>query len=149
MNILIREARSEDIPQIQVIRNSVKENTLSDPGLVTDRDCELFMSERGKGWVGEAEGQVVGFSIVDLKENNIWALFVHPDFENKKIGKKLHNIMLDWYFEQTKDKVWLGTSPQTRAENFYRKLGWREIGMHGKNEIKFEMTYENWKNKRI
>ncbi len=148
MNILIREARSEDIPQIQVIRNSVKENTLSDPGLVTDRDCELFMS-RGKGWVGEAEGQVVGFSIVDLKENNIWALFVHPDFENKKIGKKLHNIMLDWYFEQTKDKVWLGTSPQTRAENFYRKLGWREIGIHGKSEIKFEMTYENWKNKRI
>lgn len=145
MNIIIREARLEDIPKIQVIRNAVKENTLSDPGLVTDRDCELFMFERGKGWVGEAEGQMAGFSVVDLKEKNIWALFVHPDFENQRIGRRLHDTMLDWYFEQTKENVWLGTSPQTKAETFYRKSGWHEIGTHGKNEIKFEMTYENWK----
>jgi hypothetical protein len=83
MNIIIREAQPEDIPQIQIVRNSVKENTLSDPGLVTDKDCEEFLFERGKGWVGETENQIVGFSIIDLKENNIWALFVHPDFENK------------------------------------------------------------------
>lgn len=145
MNIIIREARPEDIPQIQIVRNSVKENMLSDPGLVTDNDCELFMFERGKGWVSEVNGKIVGFSIVDLKEHNIWALFIHPDFENRGIGRKLHHIMLDWYFEQTKENVWLGTSPHTRAETFYRKSGWQEIGMHGKNEIKFEMTFENWK----
>jgi GNAT superfamily N-acetyltransferase len=97
--------------------------------------------------VYEADGQIVGFSIVDMKENNIWALFVHPDFENNGIGRKLHNIMLDWYFERTRQEVWLGTSPRTRAESFYRKTGWKEIGLHGKSEIKFEMTYNNWKNK--
>lgn len=144
---MIREARLEDIPQIQIVRNSVKENTLSDPNLVTDKDCEEFLFERGKGWVYEADGQIVGFSIVDMKENNIWALFVHPDFENNGIGRKLHNIMLDWYFERTRQEVWLGTSPRTRAESFYRKTGWKEIGVHGKSEIKFEMTYNNWKNK--
>ncbi|AZA80122.1 N-acetyltransferase [Chryseobacterium sp. G0186] len=144
----IREARPEDISQIQIVRNSVKENTLSDPSLVTDRDCEEFLFERGKGWVCEADQILVGFSIVDLKENNIWALFLHPDFENKGIGSKLHDIMLDWYFEQKKDNVWLGTSPGTRAETFYRKSGWREVGNHGKGEIKFEMTYNNWKNKK-
>jgi len=52
--------------------------------------------------------------------------------------------MLDWYFEQTKTNVWLGTSPRTKAEIFYRKAGWTEIGTHGNREIKFEMTYENW-----
>ncbi|MGU3374981.1 GNAT family N-acetyltransferase [Chryseobacterium sp. M5A1_1a] len=145
MNIIFREARLEDIPQIQVVRNSVKENTLSDPNLVTDRDCEEFLFERGKGWVCEVDQKIVGFSIVDLKENNIWALFLHPDFENKGIGRKLHNIMLDWYFEQKKDNVWLGTSPGTRAEEFYRKSGWKEIGNHGKGEIKFEMTFKDWK----
>jgi GNAT superfamily N-acetyltransferase len=145
--MIIREASLEDIPQIQIVRNSVRENTLSDPGLVTDRDCELFMFERGKGWVCEIKCKVVGFSIVDLKEHNIWALFVHPDFENRGIGRKLHNIMLDWYFEHTEENVWLGTSPLTRAEEFYRKSGWQEIGKHGKNEIKFEMTCEGWKNK--
>lgn len=144
---MIREARLEDIPQIQKVRNSVKENTLSDPNLVTDKDCEEFLFERGKGWVYEIDDQIVGFSIVDLKEKNIWALFLDPGFEKQGIGRKLHDTMLDWYFEQTKETVWLGTSPKTRAENFYRKSGWKETGTHGKGEIKFEMTYNNWKNK--
>ncbi len=144
---MIREARSEDIPQIQIVRNSVKENTSSDPNLVTDKDCEEFLFERGKGWVYEIDNQIVGFSIVDLKEHNIWALFLDPGFEKQGIGRKLHNIMLDWYFEQTEETVWLGTSPNTRAENFYRKSGWKEVGVHGKGEIKFEMSYNNWKNK--
>lgn len=64
MNIIIREARPEDIPQIQIVRNSVKENTLSDPALVTDKDCEEFLFERGKGWVGEAVHQIVGFLLL-------------------------------------------------------------------------------------
>jgi len=146
--MIIREARVEDIPQIQVVRNSVKENTLSNPDLVTDKDCEGFITEKGKGWVCEIDGKITGFSIVDLKDNNIWALFVDPDFEKKGIGKKLHDIMLDWYFTQTKENVWLGTSPNTRAELFYRKSGWNEIGIHGKNEIKFEMNFENWTNNK-
>ena len=146
--MIIREARVEDIPKIQVVRNSVKENMLSNPDLVTDKDCEEFITVRGKGWICEIGGKITGFSIVDLKDNNIWALFVDPDFEKKGIGKKLHDIMLDWYFTQTNEKVWLGTSPNTRAELFYRKAGWNEIGIHAKNEIKFEMTFENWINKR-
>lgn len=148
MDILIREARLEDIPQIQIVRNAVKENILSDPSLVSDADCEEFLFERGKGWVSEAESRIVGFSIADLRENNIWALFVHPDFEDLGIGRKLHDIMLNWYFGQTKEKVWLGTSPNTRAEIFYRKSGWEESGTHGKGEIKFEMTYNNWKSRK-
>ncbi|MCD0473533.1 GNAT family N-acetyltransferase [Flavobacterium sp. EDS] len=142
--MIIREAKIEDIKQIQVVRNSVKENTLSDPRLVTDKDCEDFIITRGKGWVCEINNELVGFSIVDMNDNNIWALFLKPEFEKRGIGKQLHDIMLDWYFEQTKVSVWLGTSPKTRAELFYRKMGWTEIGKHGKGEIKFEMTYEAW-----
>ncbi len=52
--------------------------------------------------------------------------------------------MLNWYFDQDKENIWLGTSPNTRAEQFYRKLGWKEIGLHGQGEIKFEMTKESW-----
>ena len=145
--MLIREAKIEDIKQIQIVRNSVKENILSNPNLVTDKDCEEFLFERGKGWVCEIDNEIVGFSIVDLKENNIWALFLDPNFEKKGIGRKLHNIMLDWYFTQTKETVWLGTAFNTRAESFYRKSGWKEIGLHGNKEIKFEMTFENWTSK--
>ncbi|MCQ0113008.1 Ribosomal protein S18 acetylase RimI [Zhouia amylolytica] len=143
-----REANKADIKQIQIVRNSVAENTLSNPDLVTDDDCLDFITKRGKGWVCEIDNKIVGFSIVDLKEHNIWALFVHPFYSEKGIGRKLHDIMLDWYFNQTYQNVWLGTAPNTRAEMFYRKAGWTEVGTHGKGEIKFEMTFENWKGNR-
>lgn len=139
-----REATTADIPQLQIIRHSVKENILSDPGLVTDDLCALYLTERGKGWVCEVDGQVVGFAIVDLQEHNVWALFLLPEFEGQGIGKQLHNLLLNWYFQQTKEPIWLGTDPGTRAEQFYRRQGWRETGTHGGNEIKFEMRYDNW-----
>jgi GNAT superfamily N-acetyltransferase len=142
--MIFREATVDDIKQIQVVRNAVTENTLSNPDLVTDEDCAAFITVRGKGWVCEIDHQIVGFAIADLKENNIWALFLDPEFEGMGIGQKLHKIMLDWYFTQTKDKVWLGTAFNTRAEKFYRKAGWTEVGTHGTKEIKFEMTYSDW-----
>lgn len=46
------------------------------------------------------------------------------------------------------NNVWLGTLPKTRAETFYRKAGWKKIGTPGNREIKFEMTFLDWTNKR-
>jgi GNAT superfamily N-acetyltransferase len=142
--MIFREAIIADIAQIQIVRNAVKENTLSDPALVSNADCEEFMTVRGKGWVCEVEQQIVGFAIADLQDDNIWALFLLPEYEHKGIGQALQKIMLDWYFAQGKEKVWLGTAFDTRAENFYRKSGWKEIGTNGAKEIKFEMTKIEW-----
>lgn len=142
--MIYREAKTTDIPQIQIVRHTVKENTLSNPGLVTDADCEAFITQRGKGWVCEVDDEIVGFSIVDLQENNIWALFLRPKFEGKGIGKELHRLMMDWYFSQTKETVWLGTAPNTKAEKFYELQGWKHVGMVNKGEVKFEMSYEDW-----
>jgi GNAT superfamily N-acetyltransferase len=145
--MIIREARVEDIPQIQIVRNSVKENMLSDPRLVSNKDCEDYITERGKGWVCEIDKKIVGFSIVDLVDKNVWALFVQPGYDKKGIGKKLHDIMIDWYFGQTDETIWLGTAPGTRAEQFYRAAGWKEAGMHGK-EIRFELRKDEWMRER-
>lgn len=41
--MIFREATIQDIKQIQLVRNSVKENTLSDPNLVPDRDVEDYI----------------------------------------------------------------------------------------------------------
>ena len=79
--MIFRETQISDIGQMQVVRNSVKENMLSDPSLIPDKDVEEYITNRGKGWVCEIEGTIVGFAIADLIENNIWALFIHPDFE--------------------------------------------------------------------
>jgi len=144
-NMTFREAVITDIPQIQIVRHAVKENVLSNPALVTDADCEEFITRRGKGWVCENENVIVGFAIADLQDDNIWALFITPEHEGKGIGKKLQWMMLDWYFAQGKVNVWLGTSPNTRAESFYRKTGWKETGLRSNGEIKFEMSVDEWR----
>ncbi len=142
--MIFREATAEDISQIQVVRNAVKENRLSNPALVTDADCEEYITVRGKGWVCEIENTIVAFAIADFKEHNIWALFVHPDFDNRGIGKRLHNMMMNGYFSQTQEKVWLSTAPGTRAETFYRMQGWNDVGMTKGGEVKFEMSFSDW-----
>ena len=143
--MIFREALITDIPQIQVVRNAVTENTLSDPALVPDADVQDYITRRGRGWVCEINTQIVGFSIVSVIDNNVWALFVQPGYDKRGIGKRLHDDMMNWYFSQTNNTIWLSTSPGTRAEQFYRKAGWAETGIYGKREIKFEMSVEQWK----
>jgi len=41
-----------------------------------------------------------------------------------------------------------GYFAQYKSRAFYRKEGWKEVGTHGKGEIKFEMTYDDWKKRR-
>jgi hypothetical protein len=48
------------------------------------------------------------------------------------------------YFSQTTEKIWLGTEPNSKAETFYKNRGWTNVGMHGGDETKFEMTFEDW-----
>ena len=146
---IFREATIDDIPQMANVRLMVKENVLFNPELVPHKDYVEFITQRGKGWVCEMDKKVVGFSIVDMTDHNIWALFIEPKFEKKGIGRKLHNMMLDWYFQQTKTTVWLGTEPKSRAETFYNKTGWKAVGMHGQEEVKFEMSFEDWQTHRL
>lgn len=143
----IRDAKVNDIPQIQRVRNAVEENQLSDPSLVTDSDVADYITRRGKGWVYVENMEIVAFAIVSVADRNVWALFVEPGYDKKGIGRQLHDRMMDWYFGQTADVIWLSTTPGTRAESFYRKSGWQETGLYGKGEIRFEMTLEGWKNR--
>jgi len=142
--MLLREAQVADIEAMSVVRLAVKENVLSNPALVTYDDYVEYLTRRGRGWVAEVAGRIAGFAIVDLQDHNVWALFVHPDFEGQGLGRALHDTMLAWYFRQTQEPLWLGTAPGTRAEGFYRKAGWRDVGMYGK-EVKFEMAHQDWR----
>ena len=139
-----REALITDIPQLSAVRLAVKENVLSNPALVTQQDYVDYLSERGKGWVCEIDGQVVGFAIGDLVKNNVWALFVQPGFEGQGIGRELLILLLDWYYSNTNETIWLSTAPDTRAATFYRSFGWKEAGVQPNGELRFELTAEDW-----
>lgn len=142
--MLVREAQVTDISMMSEIRLAVKENVLSTPGLVTYDDYVEFLTRRGKGWVAEIAGRIVGFAIVDLQDDNIWALFVHPNFDRQGVGRALHDTMLNWYFSQKNEPLWLGTEPGTRAEVFYRKAGWQDMGVSANGEVKFAIGAGEW-----
>lgn len=146
--MIFREANKADIPQLMTIRFAVKENVLNTPGLVTDEICEEYITHRGKGWVCETADRIVGFAIVDMQDNSIWALFTHPGYEGTGVGKGLHDRMMNWYFSQTQTTVWLGTAPNTRAERFYTKAGWTSLGLRPNGEVKFEMSAADWANRK-
>jgi len=145
--MIFREATVDDIKEMHVVRMSVKENRLSNPSIVTEADYVNFLTVEGKGWLCESNSSILGLAIIDTQRNNIWGLFVHPDHEGKGIGRKLFDIMIDWHFNQKHHTLWLGTAPNTRAAEFYRKAGWKEIGLQENGEIKFELAYDDWKKK--
>jgi GNAT superfamily N-acetyltransferase len=140
----LRRAKTEDIAGMIAIRNSVTENKLSDPGLISSDDYKFLISWKGKGWICENEMKILGFGIIDYQESNVWALFVKPGFENSGIGSKLQHAMLLDYFETKKDPLTLSTEGGSRAESFYRKSGWIEIGKNKQGEIQFQLTYNMW-----
>jgi GNAT superfamily N-acetyltransferase len=113
--------------------------------MITPAEYDDFMTHRGNGWVCEIDNAIVGFAIVDLTDNNVWALFVQPGYEKKGIGKELQRLMINWYFNNTNKTIWLGTAPNSRAEEFYRQSGWSQTGVRPNGEVRFEMTADAWK----
>jgi len=82
-----------------------------------------MLDEHGCGWVYEVDGKVVGFGVADHSRRSIWALFVAPGFEGRGIGRALHDRMVRWLFERSREPLWLSTEPDTRAEQFYAARG--------------------------
>lgn len=141
---VIRVAKTNDIKQMHKVRLAVLENKLSNPDRITPAMYGKYLVDRGRGWVCESGEDVIGFAVADLENHNLWALFVLPAFEKKGIGRKLHETLLNWYFSQTSETLWLSTAPGTRAEKFYRTAGWNEAGLYENTELKFEMTTGQW-----
>lgn len=120
------------------VRLAVTENRLSDPTRVTHASYVPAITESGCGWVAEVSGTIVGFA-VGARSGNIWALFVHPDHEARGHGKALHSAMVSWLQAQGLRQLWLTTDPGTRAEAFYRALGWRSCGIVPGGELRLEL----------
>ena len=137
----VRIATIDDISAMHQIRLSVRENVLTDPTKVQANDYRAFLAGKGRGWVYELDGGVVGFAIADSSARTIWALFVKPEFEGRGIGRALHDSMLAWLFLTDRSPVWLGTQVQSRAEKFYASAGWRRVGVQPNGEARYEKEY--------
>jgi len=139
MNPVLRQAHRDDIAGMHRVRLAVRENRLVS-AVISEADYLREIEATGRGWVIEVEGTVLAFAIGNSTTGNIWALFVDPDHEGQGYGKRLHDEMVRWLWSQDLERLWLTTSPSTRAERFYESAGWRNVGLTAGGEIRFELV---------
>lgn len=133
----MRRAVAADIPGIQRVRASVKENRLVST-TISDEDVRIAIEETGRGWVVEEEGEVAAFAIGNVITGNVWALFVRPESEGRGYGRQLHDATIEWLFAAGADRLWLTTEPGTRAQRFYETAGWNLVGTTDQGELRYE-----------
>jgi GNAT superfamily N-acetyltransferase len=133
----LRPARAADWDAVMALRLSVAENRLSDPGRVTEAMYLDYILARGRGWVAEADGAIMGFCIAAL-DGEVWALFVRPGCEGRGVGRALMAACVEWLADQGVAEAVLETGAGTRAERFYRRFGWIEAG-RGRADITFRL----------
>ena len=138
---MLRQAIAADIPSIQRVRHSVRENRLVST-TIRDDQVRDAIELTGRGWVIESAGEVLAFAVGNATNGNIWALFVDPDHERRGYGRLLHDTMVAWLRSQGLTRLWLTTEPNTRAQRFYEAAGWQRIGPTQSGELRYERTAE-------
>jgi ribosomal protein S18 acetylase RimI-like enzyme len=134
-----RPAELADIPVLMEIRGAVRENRLV-ALRIGAKDYVRALSVEGRAWVCETAGSVVGFVCGRPGRGDVWALFVRPADEGKGIGTALMDLVEAWLFEQGVETITLSTAPGTRAERFYRRRGWKDVGATSEGERVFSLS---------
>lgn len=90
-------------------------------------------------WTAKDGDKVIGFCrvIKDQEKNQLQAIYILPDYQNRGIGglfwKEAKN-----FFDSQKDIVVQVTTYNTKAIEFYKKLGFQDTGKRW-NDEKFKM----------
>ena len=100
-----------------MVRGAVTENILTSN--IAPERIVAGLEVRGKGWVAEHEGQIVGFSMADREESMIWALFLLPEWEGRGLGTVLLERAVGWLWREGCERIWLTTGRGRRGGGFY------------------------------
>ncbi|MCU1726923.1 GNAT family N-acetyltransferase [Pseudomonas sp. 7P_10.2_Bac1] len=143
MDISLRTANLNDIDAIFDIRTRVRENHLSVEQLaeigVTPDAIREAIEQAPCIWIAEVEGVRAGFSMADMEEGCVFAAFVLPQYEGLGLGRCLMAKAEAFLFEQHQT-IWLETAEASRANGFYRALGWQPVALLPEGDIRFEKS---------
>jgi ribosomal protein S18 acetylase RimI-like enzyme len=132
--MIFREIGSKDIQDLFEIRLSTEENQVTFEYLagigITPKSIADGLAGPLKGWLCEVSEEVVGFSLGNKETGEMMVVAVLPEYENMGIGKKLMELIQDWFWSCGHDEIWLlaTADPELRASGFYKKLGWEKAG---------------------
>ncbi len=137
MAFTIRPARPEDTAALFDVRTSVRENHQGVEELaglgITPASISAMIAAAPCAWVAEAEGRMVGFTMIDDGQGTLFAAFVRPECEGQGIGGALIARAEAALFLRHVS-IWLETGRDSRAAAVYRHLGWGdEVDLGGGN----------------
>jgi GNAT superfamily N-acetyltransferase len=142
---MIRPITAADMAEITRLRTSVKENHLSVEQMaergITPAGimAELDAGDLG-GWLDEQEGEILGFSMADNRDGQIFALFTKPGCEGRGVGTRLLDKATQWLAERGHDEAWLSTDVNSTAARFYANRGWRRGEMKDHEDVYFRLS---------
>lgn len=138
---LIRLATVEDVAAIFRVRTSVTENVLTLQQLadlgVTPATLASIIGSDPCVWVAQAQGEVVGFAMIERDTACLFAAFVLPQHENQGIGRDLVAVCEQALLREHA-RAWLETDGSSRAAGFYRHLGWSHCADLDHGDVRLE-----------
>jgi ribosomal protein S18 acetylase RimI-like enzyme len=123
---LIRVARASDAGAIAVVNPAAS--------------ADLIEGRSGPVYVAETDGSVVGYLALQHETHpavesrnpvQLWQIYVIPEFHGAGIAPDLLAAAREYAREHSHEVIWLGVSEHNaRAVAFYRKHGFRALGLH-------------------
>ena len=148
-NFFIREYRSEDFDAVMILWRISREKSLPElerlKGHFFYEELNYFRGHiliENKVWVVEMDHRPVAF--IAMKDDFIDRLYVHPDYQNRGIGKAL----LDFARKLSPKHLWLYTLQiNISARAFYEKNGFmaEKFGISPPPESEPDVEY-HWRN---
>lgn len=125
----LRRAAARDADALFHIRTRVRENALTLAELaelgLTPETVRAMLHGEPDCWVAEADGEAIGFSMADMRDGCLFALFVLPGREGRGVGAGLLSLAEEALFSRHAE-IWLETARNCRAAAFYLRRGWIE-----------------------
>jgi hypothetical protein len=81
------EISNTDIPSLFSVRVATRENTLSLEQLtglgITEESVAVMLGSTHRGWLCEADDQIVGFAMGNRDNGEIWVIAILPEYEGR------------------------------------------------------------------
>lgn len=143
MTFTVRPATAADVEALFDIRTGVTQNHLSREQMaqmgIDAAALATTLSAAPCAWLAEVEGQPVAFSMVDLDDACLFALFVRPSHEGRGLGSAVLAPAEAALFARHA-RIWLSTDGREviRANGFYRRHGWQVVAVLEDGDVRYE-----------
>jgi len=145
MGTRIRLATLDDIETLFTLRTAVVQNHLSREQMaelgITAQLLADSIREAPCVWIAEVHGTPAGFSMVDLAEGEVFAMFVLPSHEGQGLGRRLMAVAEAALFERH-ETLFLVTDgrDEIRANGFYQRLGWSVVATVEGDDVRYQKS---------